>query len=139
MCYNVYGDIMLETIINILDESDAIREYIDDRVQTLYDDGGELYYDDDLVAYLRSDKNIAALPIEDFNILVSIIIAAVNNKLEFRRYVEADAEDKSNDYEYYGYDDRASAFWHLREKQLGSYNKTLSDCYREYLEERRVK
>ena len=139
MCYNVYGDFMLGVIISALDRCEAMQFYIDDRVQTLYDNGGELYYDNDLVTLLKTDPNIAALSKEDFDTLVNVILKAVNDKTEARRVIEQESENKANDYAYYGYADRSSAYWNLREFELNSYNKTLYDCYREYVEERKVK
>lgn len=133
---------MIEDIIDYLDNNDYMKQFIEDAIQENYDCGGAFNFDLELRNFLKSDKDISELSEDDFEIVLNAVRKNINDKTYEKIRLQAEADDRSNYYSDYGYDDKSSAFWHLFEKYLAEsyeYNKLISDCYREYLEEKRVK
>ena len=126
---------MLNEIIEILDNDDTMKEFIDIMAQENYDCGGALYFDDDICKFLTNYSDVVALSSEDFETLVGIVRKKIVDRTEAKIRVSAEADEKSNadEYKYY-YGDKESAYWHIFEENIQSnydYNKSLHDCYRE--------
>ena len=128
---------MLDEIIKSLDGDATTKEFIEGMIQENYDCGGNLYMTDDIMTFLRGYAGVTDS--SDLNVLLNIMINNINDKTAERMRLNEEAQARAGEYSSYYNDSYNSAAEHLFSNYLGEspeYNKTLSDSYREYLEEK---
>ena len=137
----------LGTILENLDLNNNLQELIESIVeenfreldQPLYDEQGNFIYNKTLIEFLKSDEGIASLSNDEFKLLLDMLVKNILHRIEakgnshIRATEGAYVEENRN---YYGSSE--NAYWHLLEQYLDdfNYNKSMSDFYAEYLEEK---
>ena len=137
----------LNGIIDFLDLNQNMQELIESIVeenfreldQPLYDEQGNFIYNNTLVEFLKSDENINTLSNDEFNLLLDMVVKDILHRIEAKGNSHIRATEGAYDEEnrsYYGGSE--SAYWHLLEQYLDdfNYNKSISDFYAEYLDEK---
>lgn len=132
---------MLDEIICTLDSNENMKEFIDSRVQEVYDyyasynleDWEEIDYSIDIAKFFEGYKAVEALSVEEFELLKN----AINKNIYDRAVAKKLAVSYSGEYAinpeniafYNG--SSSSAFEHSLEKELGSNQNSLSTSYSE--------
>ncbi len=137
----------LGTILENLDLNNNLQELIEGIVeenfreldQPLYDEQGNFIYNKTLVEFLKSDEGVVALSNDEFKLVLDMLIKDILHRIEAKGNSHIRATEGAFDEEnrsYYGSSE--SAYWHLLEQYLDdfNYNKSMSDFYAEYLDEK---
>ncbi len=137
----------LGTILENLDLNNNLQELIEGIVeenfreldQPLYDEQGNFIYNKTLVEFLKSDEGVVSLSNDEFKLVLDMLIKDILHRIEAKGNSHIRATEGAFDEEnrsYYGSSE--SAYWHLLEQYLDdfNYNKSMSDFYAEYLDEK---
>lgn len=137
----------LGTILENLDLNNNLQELIEGIVeenfreldQPLYDEQGNFIYNKTLVEFLKSDEGVVSLSNDEFKLVLDMLIKDILHRIESKGNSHIRATEGAYDEEnrsYYGSSE--SAYWHLLEQYLDdfNYNKSMSDFYAEYLDEK---
>lgn len=137
----------LGIILENLDLNNNLQELIEGLVeenfreldQPLYDEQGNFIYNKTLVDFLKSDEGVASLSNDEFKLVLDMLIKDILHRIEAKGNSHIRATEGAYDEEnrsYYGSSE--SAYWHLLEQYLDdfNYNKSMSDFYAEYLDEK---
>ncbi len=138
---------VLGTILENLDLNNNLQELIEGIVeenfreldQPLYDEQGNFIYNKTLVEFLKADEGIASLSNDEFKLVLDMLVKDILHRIEAKGNSHIRATEEAYDEEnrsYYGSSE--SAYWHLLEQYLDdfNYNKSMSDFYAEYLDEK---
>jgi hypothetical protein len=137
----------LGTILENLDLNNNLQELIEEIVeenfreldQPLYDEQGNFIYNKTLVEFLKSDEGVVSLSNDEFKLVLDMLVKDILHRIEAKGNSHIRATEGAYDEEnrsYYGSSE--SAYWHLLEQYLDdfNYNKSMSDFYVEYLDEK---
>lgn len=137
----------LGTIIENLDLDTNLQEFIENVVeenfreldQPLYDENGNFIYNNQIVEFLKTNEVAKSLSSDEHKLLLDMIVKDILHRIEAKGNSHIKATEGAYDEEnrsYYGSSE--SAYWHLLEQYLDdfSYNKSISDFYAEYLDEK---
>lgn len=138
---------VLGTILENLDLNNNLQELIEGIVeenfreldQPLYDEQGNFIYNKTLVEFLKSDEGVVSLSNDEFKLVLDMLVKDILHRIEAKGNSHIRATEGAYDEEnrsYYGSSE--SAYWHLLEQYLDdfNYNKSMSDFYAEYLDEK---
>lgn len=142
----------LEIIIENLDSDTNLQEYIEEVIveenfrdpeQSLYDEEGKFIYNKALIDFLKSNESIASLSNDEFNLLLDMVVKNILHRIETKGYAHTRAMEGAYNEEYRSYygGSTESTYGHLFERYLYdfNYNKSMSDFYAEYLDEKEKK